>query len=245
MADIKKIQVNGTIYNLKDGRIPALTNEENTFLRDDGTWTDPLDGLDFLKIKSCTPNSNKYFKLYIDDEGSLIVRKGDNWFDVDYYDGEELLHTEEIWTSGQNATWNETPTKEDENYTYTFLGWATDESTGIVDPNAQTNITSDRSLYAVWNKTVAVEFHNDNDGLIKTVKVTSGTSLYDIIANESWDSSISSIYDVTNYAQTGDSIPIYEGDGSTSILTTEAGRTALMNTQIMGNAAYMLVYCMS
>ena len=239
MADIKKIQVNGTIYNLKDARIPALTNEENTFLRDDGTWTDPLDGLDFLKIKSCTPNSNKYFKLYIDDEGSLIVRKGDNWFDVDYYDGEELLHTEEIWTSGQNATWNETPTKEDENYTYTFLGWATGESTGIVDPNAQTNITSDRSLYAVWRKTVTVEFYDNNENLIKTVKVTNGTSLYDVIANESWDNDIASIYrDIGS-----DIISIYAADDPTiSILTTEAGRTALMNTTVMGNTRYGLVF---
>lgn len=247
MADIKRIKVNGTTYNLKDGRIPALTNEENTFLRDDGTWTDPLDGLNFLKLKSCTPNSNKYFKLYIDDEGSLIVRKGDNWFDVDYYDGEELLYTEEIWTSGANATWSGTPAaKEDEHFTYTFLGWDIDENAGTVDPNAQMNITSDRSLYAVWRKTCTVEFYTDPDSYSpsKTIEVTNGTSLYDIIANESWDNDISSIYDITSYINTGgDSIPIYEGDSSTSILTIEAGRTALMNTQITGNSKYGIVYC--
>lgn len=44
MADIKKIQVNDITYNLKDDRIPALTNEGNTFFRDDGTWADPLEG---------------------------------------------------------------------------------------------------------------------------------------------------------------------------------------------------------
>lgn len=250
MADIKKIQVNGTIYNLKDARIPALTNEENTFLRDDGTWTDPLDGLDFLKIKSCTPNSNKYFKLYIDDEGSLIVRKGDNWFDVDYYDGEELLHTEEIWTSGQNATWNETPAaREDEYFTYPFLGWATDESPETVNANAQNNITSDRNLHAVWGKTgktVTVEFYTDPDAddPLKTIEVTNGTSLYDIITNESWNNDIASIYDITDYRNNGsDIIPIYEADDpTTSILTTEAGRTALMNTTVMGNTRYGLVF---
>ena len=232
---------------IKDCRIPALTNEENTFLRDDGTWADPLEGLDFLKVKSCTPNSNKYFKLYIDDEGSLIVRKGDNWFDVDYYDGEELLHTEEIWTSGQNATWNETPAaKEDEYFTYTFLGWATDDSPETVNANAQNNITSDRNLHAVWEKTgktVTADFYSMSPPMlikIKTIEVTNGTSLYDIIANESWDSDISSVYDVTN--SDDDAIVVYNGDSSTSILTTEAGRTALMDTQVMGNTKYGLVF---
>ena len=205
-----------------------------------GGGADPLEGLDFLKLKSCTPNSNKYFKLYIDDEGSLIVRKGDNWFDVDYYDGEELLHTEEIWTSGANATWSGTPAaKEDENSTYTFLGWATDESTGIVNPNAQANITSDRSLYAVWGNTITVKFYDKNT-LVKTVELTNDTSLYDIIANESWDSDISSVYDITD---SNNVIPIYQGDPSTSILTTEAGRTALMNTQVTGNTTYGIIYC--
>jgi len=41
MADIKKIHVNNTTYNLKDDRIPALTNNTSTFLRADGAWADP------------------------------------------------------------------------------------------------------------------------------------------------------------------------------------------------------------
>ena len=215
-----------------------------------GGGADPLEGLDFLKLKSCTPNSNKYFKLYIDDEGSLIVRKGDNWFDVDYYDGEELLHTEEIWTSGQNATWNETPAaREDEYFTYTFLGWATDESPETVNANAQNNITSDRNLHAVWGKTgktVMVKFYTDpDDGMpLKTIELPNGTSLYDIITNESWNNDIASIYDITDYRNNdSDIIPIYKADDpATYILTTEAGRTALMNAAVMGNTKYWLKF---
>lgn len=231
----------------------AIQNGSNTVLhyfKDNmfRGWANGTESINYMTVNSCTPNSQKTFKLYINDEGSLIVRKGDNWFDVDYYDGEELLHTEEIWTSGANATWSGTPAaKEDENFTYTFLGWATDESAEIVDSNAQTNITSDRSLYAVWQKTektVTVEFYDTNNQILKTVEVAKGTSLYDIIANESWDFYITSVYDITDLINnTGsDAIPIYVGDSSTDILTTEAGRTALMNTQIMGNTMYGLMY---
>lgn len=45
-VDIKKIRLNsGTTYNIKDSRIPALTNDTTTFLRSDGTWSDPMDNL--------------------------------------------------------------------------------------------------------------------------------------------------------------------------------------------------------
>jgi len=137
----------------------AIQNGSNTVLhyfKDKifRNWSVGSDTVDFLTVKSCTPNSNKYFKLYIDDEGSLIVKKGDTWFDVDYYDGDEWLHTESIWTSGQNATWNETPTKEPTvDKTYTFAGWSRTNG-GAVDANAKKNITADRNLYAVWNETV-------------------------------------------------------------------------------------------
>ena len=233
----------------------AIQNGSNTVLhyfKDNmfRGWANGTESINYMTVNSCTPNSQKTFKLYIDDEGSLIVRKGDNWFDVDYYDGEELLHTEEIWTSGQNATWNETPAaREDEYFTYPFLGWATDESPETVNANAQNNITSDRNLHAVWGKTgktVTVEFYTDPDAddPLKTIEVTNGTSLYDIITNESWNNDIASIYDITDYRNNGsDIIPIYEADDpTTSILTTEAGRTALMNTTVMGNTRYGLVF---
>ena len=41
MADISKINVNSTTYNLKDSRIPALPGSTSTYLRGDGTWTAP------------------------------------------------------------------------------------------------------------------------------------------------------------------------------------------------------------
>lgn len=42
MAEISKIKIiNGTIYDLKDGRIPAMTGSTTTFLRGDGTWATP------------------------------------------------------------------------------------------------------------------------------------------------------------------------------------------------------------
>lgn len=41
MSDIKVININNTNYNLKDRRIPALSNDTTTFLRGDGTWADP------------------------------------------------------------------------------------------------------------------------------------------------------------------------------------------------------------
>lgn len=41
MADISKIKINTTTYNVKDSRIPALPGSENTYLRGDGTWAAP------------------------------------------------------------------------------------------------------------------------------------------------------------------------------------------------------------
>lgn len=209
-----------------------------------GGGADPLEGLDFLKVKSCTPNSNKYFKLYIDDEGSLIVRKGDNWFDVDYYDGEELLHTEEIWTSGANATWNGTPAAKEG---YTFLGWATDDSSEVVNANAQNNITSDRNLYAVWGKIVTVYFYEDSTvNPIYTLETQNGTSLYDAIADMPWKNQISALYDITGvdlsrYSTTTmiNGTLIYNNNSS-SILSSEEGQAALRNTIIMGDTVYKM-----
>lgn len=41
MADISKIKVNNTTYNLKDSRIPALPGSTSTYLRGDGSWVAP------------------------------------------------------------------------------------------------------------------------------------------------------------------------------------------------------------
>lgn len=231
----------------------AIQNGSNTVLhyqKDNKfrNWSVGSDTVDFLTVKSCTPNSNKYFKLYIDDEGALIVRKGDNWFDVDYYDGDELLHTEEIWTSGTNATWNETPTKEQTaTASYTFLGWDTSSSAETVNPNAQTNITSDRSLYAVWKverPKLTVKFHSDPNTVLETVEgVEYGTSLYDVMSGKSWVANVIGIFDITDWLidSSSQSPDIYVGDNSTSIMDSEAGVTALRNTQITRNSNYGLM----
>lgn len=41
MADISKINVNSTTYNLKDSRLPDLNSSTSQYLRGDGTWADP------------------------------------------------------------------------------------------------------------------------------------------------------------------------------------------------------------
>lgn len=41
MADISKITVNSTTYNLKDSRIPDPNNSTTQYLRGDGTWATP------------------------------------------------------------------------------------------------------------------------------------------------------------------------------------------------------------
>ena len=41
MADITKIKVNSTTYNLKDSRIPSPNSSTTQFLRGDGTWATP------------------------------------------------------------------------------------------------------------------------------------------------------------------------------------------------------------
>lgn len=41
MADISKINVNSTTYNLKDSRLPNLNSSTTQYLRGDGTWATP------------------------------------------------------------------------------------------------------------------------------------------------------------------------------------------------------------
>lgn len=41
MADISKINVNNTTYNIKDARLPNLNSSTSQYLRGDGTWAAP------------------------------------------------------------------------------------------------------------------------------------------------------------------------------------------------------------
>ncbi len=62
MADISKVILpNGNIYNLKDERLPAYVNEEQQYLRSDGSWSVPV-------VTSFTLQSS-----VIDDDTGMLV----------------------------------------------------------------------------------------------------------------------------------------------------------------------------
>lgn len=50
MADISHIKVNNTTYDIKDYRVPNLTNSITAFLRGDGQWFVPVfdEGVTFV-----------------------------------------------------------------------------------------------------------------------------------------------------------------------------------------------------
>ena len=62
MADISHVKIiSGTTYDVRDYRVPTLTNSESTYLRGDGKWQIPaeptatsgcifVDGGDHLKV---------------------------------------------------------------------------------------------------------------------------------------------------------------------------------------------------
>lgn len=65
MADISHVKIiSGTTYDVRDYRVPTLTNSESTYLRGDGTWQIPavstgsgvtfIDGGDYLLIEKIT-----------------------------------------------------------------------------------------------------------------------------------------------------------------------------------------------
>lgn len=61
MPDISKINVNSTTYNLKDNRIPDLSNDSTTFLCGDGTWVAPT--VSTMSVSSSVSDEDSY--LYI------------------------------------------------------------------------------------------------------------------------------------------------------------------------------------
>lgn len=43
MADISHVKIiNGTVYDIRDYRVPVLPKSENVYLRGDGTWQIPV-----------------------------------------------------------------------------------------------------------------------------------------------------------------------------------------------------------
>lgn len=50
MADISRIKVNNTTYDIKDYRVPNMTNMTTSFFRGDGQWAAPAfeEGVQFV-----------------------------------------------------------------------------------------------------------------------------------------------------------------------------------------------------
>ena len=94
------------------------------------------------------------------------------------YNGGSSLYTE-ILPYGKNGTYSGTPTRASTaQYTYTFIGWSTTKNSTTADANAIKNLTSDRSVYAVYSqqtRTYSLKYYNyDGTQLINTDTVAYG-----------------------------------------------------------------------
>lgn len=94
-------------------------------------------------------------------------------FTVTFYNGEELIYTAQNVSYNGTATYSgNTPTKaETSEYTYTFAGWNTNSSASTADADALTNVTADRTVYAIFtavSKGYTVYFYN-GETLLETV----------------------------------------------------------------------------
>lgn len=98
-------------------------------------------------------------------------------FVVSYYsyDGSSLIITENVPAGGTSVFEGEPEREMDEQYSYKFIGWST-EPNGEVVENAQVNITTDKSLYAVYKaitKIFTINFYNGEE-LLETQTVEYG-----------------------------------------------------------------------
>lgn len=94
-------------------------------------------------------------------------------FTVTFYNGEELIYTAQNVSYNGTAVYSgTTPTKaETSEYTYTFAGWNTNSSASTADADALTNVTADRTVYAIFtavSKGYTVYFYN-GETLLETV----------------------------------------------------------------------------
>lgn len=92
---------------------------------------------------------------------------------VAFYNGSNLLYTDTNVLEGGTAVYSgETPTKTaTAQYTYTFAGWNTSSSASAADENALTNVTANRTVYAIFTqqtRTYTVYFYN-GETLLETV----------------------------------------------------------------------------
>ena len=130
------------------------------------------------------------------------------------YDGTTLLHTETILDSG-DGSWNGTPTRTtDAQYTYTFAGWSLYQD-GSADTNATKNVSRNRSVYAVYTKTV------------NTYTVT-------------WKNADGTVLETDNNVPYG-TVPTYDGATPTQDGIESTGWTPEI-TSVTGNAVYTATY---
>ena len=106
---------------------------------------------------------------------------GGSAFTLSYYDdsGVTLLYQEAVLSGGDGQGYSgDTPTKaETSEYTYTFVGWNTDSSASTADADALTNVTADRTVYAIFTavaKGYTVYFYNGETLLETATGVPSG-----------------------------------------------------------------------
>ena len=105
-------------------------------------------------------------------------------FTVTFYNGASVVYT------ALNVAYNSTaiyggaaPTKESTaQYTYSFVGWNADSSASTADADALTNVTADRTVYAIFtavSKGYTVYFYN-GETLLETVTgvPSGGTATY-------------------------------------------------------------------
>ena len=105
-------------------------------------------------------------------------------FTVTFYNGEELIYTAQNVSYNGTAVYSgTTPAKaETSEYTYTFAGWNANSSASTADADALTNVTADRTVYAIFtsvSKGYTVYFYN-GETLLETVTgvPSGGTATY-------------------------------------------------------------------
>ena len=104
-------------------------------------------------------------------------------YTVTFMNVSTLMDTQTVTYGGTAVYGGATPTKaETSEYTYTFAGWNTNSSASTADADALTNVTADRTVYAIFTavaKGYTVYFYN-GETLLETVTgvPSGGTATY-------------------------------------------------------------------
>ena len=104
-------------------------------------------------------------------------------YTVTFMNVSTLMDTQTVTYGGTAVYGGATPTKaETSEYTYTFVGWNANSSASTADADALTNVTADRTVYAIFtavSKGYTVYFYN-GETLLETVTgvPSGGTATY-------------------------------------------------------------------